>query len=76
MGSSDSDNQMQFAAEAVWCDIDTRRFYCDLPDLQVFLPTSYDPSKSKQPIEETVTEEVLDAEIPEEQLEDDGNYLK
>ncbi|XP_044268882.1 regulator of nonsense transcripts 2 [Tribolium madens] len=56
--------------ENVWCDIETQRFYCELPELQAFLPTSY-INKQTPPPEESVTEEVLDSEIPTEELEDD-----
>ncbi|EFA00043.2 regulator of nonsense transcripts 2 [Tribolium castaneum] len=56
--------------ENVWCDIETQRFYCELPELQAFLPTSY-INKQAPPPEESVTEEVLDSEIPTEELEDD-----
>lgn len=73
VGQTDSEDQTQFAAESVWCDIDTRKFYCELPDLQVFLPASYQPAQRiESVVQETVTEEALDSEIPQEELEDDG----
>ncbi|KAJ3666664.1 hypothetical protein Zmor_002099 [Zophobas morio] len=56
--------------ENVWCDIETQRFYCELPELQAFLPTSF-INKQAPPPAESVTEEVLDSEIPTEELEDD-----
>jgi regulator of nonsense transcripts 2 len=56
--------------ENVWCDIETQRFYCELPELQAFLPTSF-INKQSPPPADSVTEEVLDSEIPTEELEDD-----
>ncbi|RZB40617.1 regulator of nonsense transcripts 2, partial [Asbolus verrucosus] len=56
--------------ENVWCDIETQRFYCELPELQAFLPTSF-INKQSPPPAESVTEEVLDSELPTEELEDD-----
>jgi hypothetical protein len=60
--------------ENVWCDIETQRFYCELPELQAFLPTSF-INKQSPPPADSVTEEVLDSEIPTEELEDDGNFF-
>lgn len=57
----------------VWCDVETQRFYCELPELQAFLPTAFIPkNQTPTPAESTVTEETLDSEIPTEELEDDG----
>lgn len=61
--------------ENIWCDIETQKFYCDLPELQAFLPTSY-INKTQTPPAETVSEEVLDSELPIEELEDDGMHIK
>lgn len=61
--------------ENVWCDIETQRFYCELPELQAFLPTSF-INKQAPPPAELVTEEVLDSEIPTEELEDDPGKFK
>lgn len=62
--------------ENLWGDIETQRFYCELPELQVFLPTSFlqkDKDKSETVIPaDAVTEETLDSELPAEELEDDG----
>ncbi|KAB0792609.1 hypothetical protein PPYR_14568 [Photinus pyralis] len=58
--------------ESLWGDIETQKFYCELPELQVFLPTSYlNKDKDKVEPEETVTEETLDSELPAEELDDD-----
>lgn len=58
--------------ESLWGDIETQKFYCELPELQVFLPTSYlSKDKDKVEPEETVTEETLDSELPVEELDDD-----
>lgn len=59
--------------ETIWCDVETQRFYRDLPELQAFLPTNFINKPHTPPPEETaVTEEVLDAELPVEELEEDG----
>lgn len=60
----------------IWCDIETQRFYRDLPELQAFLPNALIPKNQISPIaESTVTEEVLDSDLPSEELEDDGKYF-
>ncbi|GJQ68791.1 putative RNA binding protein [Trypoxylus dichotomus] len=59
-------------AEVIWGDIETQRFYCELPELQAYLPTSLIQKTQTQPPVETVTEDALDKEIPAEELEDDG----
>lgn len=63
--------------ENLWCDLETQRFYCELPELRAFLPTAFIPKNqtTPSPTEPTVTEEVLDSEIPSEELEDDGIYI-
>ncbi|XP_060521085.1 regulator of nonsense transcripts 2 isoform X2 [Cylas formicarius] len=55
----------------IWCDIETQKFYCDLPELSVFLPTSYLKNQPPPPTE-VVTEEVLDSELPNEDVDDDS----
>lgn len=69
LGSEFEDSGSGGDGNSIWCDIETQKFYCDLPELQVYLPTSY--LKAAAPPEETVTEEVLDSELPEGELEDD-----
>ncbi|KAK9720823.1 MIF4G domain [Popillia japonica] len=59
-------------AEIIWGDIETQRFYCELPELQAYLPTSLIQKNQVQPPVETVTEDALDKDIPAEDLEDDG----
>lgn len=58
--------------ENIWCDIETQKFYCDLPELTVFLPTAFLNKGQSPPPAETVTEEVLDSDLPVEDLEDDN----
>ncbi|XP_074025412.1 UPF2 regulator of nonsense mediated mRNA decay [Leptinotarsa decemlineata] len=58
--------------ENIWCDIETQRFYCDLPELTVFLPTSFLNKGQTPPPAETVTEEVLDSDLPVEDLEEES----
>ncbi|CAG9856065.1 unnamed protein product [Phyllotreta striolata] len=58
--------------ESIWCDIETQKFYCDLPELTAFLPTAFLNKGQTPPPAETVTEEVLDSDLPVEELEDDG----
>ncbi|XP_018561643.1 regulator of nonsense transcripts 2 [Anoplophora glabripennis] len=58
--------------ENIWCDVETQRFYCDLPELTVFLPTAFLNKGQTPPPTETVTEEVLDSELPVEDLDDDS----
>lgn len=58
--------------ENIWCDIETQKFYCDLPELTVFLPTAFLNKGQSPPPTETVTEEVLDSDLPVEDLEDDN----
>lgn len=62
-------------AEVIWGDIETQRFYCELPELQAYLPTSLLQKTQIQPPVETVTEDALDKDIPAEDLEDDGKEL-
>lgn len=59
--------------EGIWCDIETQKFYCELQELKAFLPTSYINNAPEPAPIESVTEEVLDSELPVEDLEDDGN---
>ncbi|CAG9824197.1 unnamed protein product [Phaedon cochleariae] len=58
--------------ENIWCDIETQKFYCDLPELTVFLPTAFLNKRHTPPPAETVTEEVLDSELPVEDLEEES----
>ncbi|KAJ8919747.1 hypothetical protein NQ315_006276 [Exocentrus adspersus] len=58
--------------ENIWCDVETQRFYCDLPELTVFLPTAFLNKGQTPPPTDTVTEEVLDSELPVEDLDDDS----
>lgn len=64
-------------ADNIWCDVETQRFYCELPELQVYLPPTLIPKpQTPTPAEPPVTEEALDSEIPNEELEeDDGNFI-
>lgn len=63
-------------ADNIWCDIETQKFYCDLPELQAFLPTAFiNKNQTPVPAESTVTEEALDSELPTEELEDDGKKI-
>lgn len=61
--------------ENMWCDVETQRFYRDLPELQAFLPTSFINKSQTPPPAEPVTEEALESEIPAEDLEEDGKYV-
>lgn len=58
----------------MWCDVETQRFYRDLPELQAFLPTSFINKSQTPPPAEPVTEEAVESEIPTEDLEEDGKY--
>lgn len=60
--------------ENIWCDLETQKFYCDLPELTVFLPTSYLKNQPPPPTE-TVTEDVLDSELTNEDTEEDSKYI-
>lgn len=67
------DGSSSGSIETMWCDVETQRFYRDLPELQAFLPTNF-INKSHTPpppAEPAVTEEVLDAELPIEEAEED-----
>ncbi|XP_076265048.1 UPF2 regulator of nonsense mediated mRNA decay [Rhynchophorus ferrugineus] len=57
--------------ENIWVDVETQKFYCDLPELTAFLPTSYLKNQQAAPTE-TVTEEVLDSELPAEETDDNS----
>lgn len=61
--------------ENIWCDVETQRFYCDLPELTVFLPTAFLNKVQPTDVAETVTEEVLDSELTVDDLEEDGKVL-
>lgn len=61
--------------ENLWCDVETQKFYCDLPELTVFLPTAF-LNKTQAPPTATVTEEVLDSELTVEDLEEESKYFK
>lgn len=56
----------------MWCDVETQRFYRDLPELQAFLPTSFINKSQTPPPAETVTEEALESEMPVEDIDEDG----
>nr|CAI5856685.1 unnamed protein product [Callosobruchus analis] len=71
-GSGTDIDDLAMTAENIWCDTETQKFYCDLPELTVFLPTAFLNKGQNIPTNETVTEEVLDSELPAEELEDDG----
>lgn len=73
-GMDFEDGTLNSAAENIWYDVETQKFYCELPELQTFLPNSF--INKTEPIKptESVTEEVLDSELPVEDLEDDGNF--
>lgn len=55
----------------IWCDVETQKFYCDLPDLEVYMPTSIiNKCQTPQPTEiSPVTEETLDSETILEDIE-------
>lgn len=72
-GMEAEDGTLSANIETLWCDVETLRFYRDLPELQAFLPISYLVKiQQPPPAEITVTEEVLDSELPVEELEEDG----
>ncbi|XP_066260334.1 regulator of nonsense transcripts 2 [Euwallacea similis] len=58
--------------ENIWCDMETQKFYCDLPELRVFLPTAFLKNQPPPPPAETVTEDVLDSELPVEDEQEDS----
>lgn len=62
-------------AENLWCDVETQKFYCDLPELTVFLPTAF-LNKNQPPVTATVTEEVLDSELNAEDLDEDSKFFE
>lgn len=63
----------QASGENIWGDSETQKFYCELLELQAFLPSSMLKNVPPKPeAESEVTEEVLDSEIPAEEVEDDG----
>ncbi|CAH2020662.1 unnamed protein product [Acanthoscelides obtectus] len=70
-GSGTDIDDFAINAENIWCDTETQKFYCDLPELTVFLPTAFLNKGQNVPTNE-ITEEVLDSELPAEELEDDG----
>ncbi|CAK1544178.1 unnamed protein product [Leptosia nina] len=57
------------AASDPWQDEDTRTFYTSLPDLKVFMP-NYQLKEAVKNKAETVTEEMLDEDIKEDDLSD------
>ncbi|VVD00769.1 regulator of nonsense transcripts 2 [Leptidea sinapis] len=56
------------AASDPWQDEDTRTFYTSLPDLKVFMPNQ--PKEAVKSKPETVTEEMLDEDLKEDDLSD------
>lgn len=62
--------------ESIWCDMETQKFYCDLPELTVFLPTAYLKNQPPPAPVETVTEEVLDSDLgaEAEDTEEDSKF--
>lgn len=64
--------------ESIWCDMETQKFYCDLPELTVFLPTAYLKNQPPPAPVETVTEEVLDSDLgaEAEDTEEDSKLCK
>ncbi|KAK9871574.1 hypothetical protein WA026_012955 [Henosepilachna vigintioctopunctata] len=69
----DIDENSQLFIEKIWCDIETQKFYCQLPELQAFLPTSYMNKTHSSPLDQdTVTEEVLDSDLPTEDFEEEA----
>ncbi|KAL4721197.1 hypothetical protein ACJJTC_016437 [Scirpophaga incertulas] len=52
-----------------WQDEDTRTFYTSLPDLKVFMP-HYQLKETLKNKAETVTEEMLDEDLKEDELSD------
>lgn len=73
-GSGTDLDDMINNVENLWCDVETQKFYCDLPELTVFLPTAF-LNKNQVTPSVTVTEEVLDSEITPEDLEEDSEYF-
>ncbi|XP_045511318.1 regulator of nonsense transcripts 2 [Colias croceus] len=57
------------AATDPWQDEDTRTFYTSLPDLKVFMP-NYQLKEAIKNKTETVTEEMLDEDLKEDELSD------
>ncbi|XP_038207434.1 regulator of nonsense transcripts 2 [Zerene cesonia] len=57
------------AATDPWQDEDTRTFYTSLPDLKVFMP-NYQLKEAVKNKTETVTEEMLDEDLKEDELSD------
>ncbi|CAG4943930.1 unnamed protein product [Colias eurytheme] len=57
------------AATDPWQDEDTRTFYTSLPDLKVFMP-NYQLKEAIKNKAETVTEEMLDEDLKEDELSD------
>ncbi|XP_017777953.1 PREDICTED: regulator of nonsense transcripts 2 [Nicrophorus vespilloides] len=73
----DGDGSNVANGENIWCDSETQRFYCELPELQAFLPTSMiNKSAPKPEAESEVTEEVLDSELPAEELEEEDTKVE
>lgn len=72
-GMDFDENQGSANLDNIWCDIETQKFYCNLPELQAFLPASF-ISKLQPVVEQPdlVTEEVLDSDLPVEELEEEG----
>ncbi|KAH9642752.1 hypothetical protein HF086_010405 [Spodoptera exigua] len=57
-----------------WQDEDTRTFYTSLPDLKVFMP-NYQVKETVKSKPETVTEEMLDEDLKEDELSDSEGPL-
>ncbi|XP_044757061.1 regulator of nonsense transcripts 2 [Coccinella septempunctata] len=70
----DIDDSSQSFIEKIWVDSETQKFYCQLPELQAFLPSSFINKCNTVAPQDVVTEEVLDSELPAEteECEEDG----
>lgn len=67
--ASDTNEPSVFSAENVWGDIDTRRFYCELPDLNVFLPAS----STSASVVTAVSVPALDEQVQQQQVNDNND---
>lgn len=75
-GGPDIDDSSQTFSDRIWVDSETQKFYCQLPELQAFLPTSFINKNNSVAPPDVVTEDVLDSDIPAEteECEEDGKY--
>lgn len=74
----DIEEGSQSFIEKIWVDSETQKFYCQLPELQAFLPSSFINKTTAVAPPDVVTEEVLDSELPtetDEICEEEGTFL-